>query len=74
MRTTLTIDDDIYHAAISIAKSINKPIGQVISMLVRKGLSPPMDYKTDSGFPMFLVAENAPPITPEMVRQADEDA
>jgi hypothetical protein len=74
MRTTLTIDDDIYHAARSIAKSENKPIGRVISILVRKGLSPPINYGTDAGFPMFLVAENAPPITPEMVRQADEDA
>jgi hypothetical protein len=74
MRTTLTIDDDVYAAARSIAKSENKPIGLVISMLVRKGLAPQINYATDAGFPMFFVAENAPPITLEMVRQADEDA
>jgi len=73
MRTTLQIDDDLYRAAKSIAAAGNKTVGEVVSDLIRKALQP-QDYREDlEGFPTFRVSENAPPLTMEMVRAAEED-
>jgi len=70
----LQIDDDLYQAAKSMAAAQNKSIGRVISALIRKALQPQNYRETDEGIPAFRVSENAPPLTPEMVREADEDA
>jgi hypothetical protein len=72
MRTTLNIDDDVLRAARSLAASQGKSIGEVISSLVRRSLSPGAVVRRQ-GFPMFQVEEGAPPITSEMVRQARDD-
>lgn len=73
MRTTLNIDDDVMRVVRSIAGQQGKPVGQVISELVRKGLRPatPSRHK---GFPVFDVPRDAPSITPEMVREALDDS
>ena len=74
MRTTLQIDDDLYQAAKSIAMAENKTVGQVVSALMRKALFL-RDFREDSyDIPSFKVSEDAPPLTLEMVRKADEDA
>lgn len=39
MRTTLDIEDDVLHAAKSLARREKKTAGQVISELARKGLT-----------------------------------
>ena len=74
MRTTIQIDDDLYNAAKSIAMAENRTIGEVVSALLRKALLP-KDYREDPGdIPSFRVSEDAPPLTLEMVRKADEDS
>jgi len=74
MRTTLEIDDDVLQAARSIASAENKNIGQALSELARRGLAPRNQSKARSGFPVFEVAPDAPPITLEMVKAAlDEE-
>jgi hypothetical protein len=74
MRTTLEIDDDVLQAARSVAVAEGKNIGKVLSELARRGLATRSQSKTRSGFPVFDVAPDAPPITLEMVRQAlDEE-
>ena len=73
MRTTLQIDDDLYQAAKSIAAAEDKTVGQVISILLRKALFL-KNYREDpDDIPSFKVSEDAPPLTLEMVRKADED-
>jgi hypothetical protein len=75
MRTTLQIDDDVLDAARSLARSENRTVGEVISELARRGLQPRRERRSRSGFPVFAVPRDAPPLTPEMVRNAaDEDA
>lgn len=72
MRTTLNIDDDLYRAAKSIAYTEHKTVGEVVSKLLRKALFP-RDYKECADdLPVFRVSEDAPPLTMEMVREADE--
>ena len=74
MRTTLALDDDVLTAAKAIAQQTNRTIGKVVSDLARRGLAPRRQSKTRSGFPVFDVAPDAPPITLEMVKQAlDEE-
>ena len=73
MRTTLQIDDDILEAARGLAEAENRTVGQVVSRLARRGLAPRPQEATDSGFPVFAVSVDAPPITLEMVRRAAEE-
>ena len=76
MRTTLRLDDDVLRAARSLARTERKTVGQVVSELARRGLAP--RPKRPSGrhspVPVFDVSPEAPPLTPEMVREALEDA
>jgi hypothetical protein len=68
MRTTLNLDEDVLAAARALADAEGRPLGQVVSDLVRQGLEPREARLDDEdGFPVFNVAEGAPPITGEMV-------
>ena len=75
MRTTVNMDDDVLEAAKSIARAERRGVGAVISDLARRGLAPTtVRVSVEDGFPVFDVAEDAPPITDAMVRAAlDED-
>jgi hypothetical protein len=76
MRTTINLDEDVLRVARSIASAEGKSMGEVISALVRKGLrSDGADgaQGMDGDFPIFEVSEDAPALTPEMVRDALED-
>ena len=75
MRTTLRIDEDVMRAARSLARSEGRTVGEVLSALARKGLQPsPPRRRSRSGLPTFDVPEGTAPLTPEMVREALEDA
>lgn len=74
MRTTLQLDDDVLRAARSLARTERKTIGQVVSELARRGLAPRPKRSSHSAVPVFDVSPEAPPLTPEMVREALEDA
>ena len=74
MRTTLNLDDDILSIAKSIAAQQRKPVGEVISSLVRRALTPTGKTKpTWNGIPVFPIAGNANKVTPEIVRELLED-
>jgi hypothetical protein len=75
MRTTLRIDEDVLRAARSLARAEGRTVGEVLSALARKGLKPSAPRRrTRSGLPTFDVPEGTAPLTPEMVREALEDA
>jgi len=75
VRTTLRIDEDVLRAARSLARSEGRTVGEVLSALARKGLQPsPPRRRSRSGLPTFDVPEGTAPLTPEMVREALEDA
>ncbi len=73
MRTTLTLDPDIYRVARSLAGQRGESMGAVVSALARAGLQPREPVTRADGFPVFDVANDASPLTPEMVRDALED-
>ena len=74
MRTTVSIDDDIFNTARYIAKQRKTSIGKVLSELARKGLKKPPELSQRNGFPVFQVPDDAMPITPEHVRQLEDEA
>ena len=74
MRTTLNLDEDVLRAVKSLARERGESLGTVVSGLVREALRPPDRIGYSADFPVFQVRENAPPITPEMVDDAMEDA
>lgn len=59
MRTTVSLDDDIFEAAQSLAASSGKKLGQVLSQLARRGLRVEAKTSRKSGLPTFPVAANA---------------
>ncbi len=73
MRTTLTLDPDIYQAARSIARERGESMGKVLSTLARAALRPRENTTRADGFPVFDVPPDTPPLTSEMVRDALED-
>ncbi|MFO1353058.1 MAG: hypothetical protein U1F68_21240 [Gammaproteobacteria bacterium] len=74
MRTTLTLDDDIFEAAQALAESAGKPLGQVVSQLVRRGLRAQADTATKNGLPVFRLPPDTPLIPSNRARDllADE--
>ena len=74
MRTTLAIDDDVLSAAKEMAAMENKSIGEVISSLARKALSPgDSRARTRNGVPLLRVRKGAPRVTSELVHQLREE-
>ena len=73
MRTTLELDDDVVAAARELATGARRSLGSVISELARRGLTPAR-VEADGDLPVIRVPTGTPPITPDMVRRAADDA
>ena len=75
MRTTLNIDDDVLDTVKAMASRDRKPVGEVVSAMLRRAVEPPVQTasRTRNGIPLFPVAPNARPVTPEIVRELLED-
>lgn len=59
MRTTLTLPDDIYVAAKTLAEGSEKTLSEVISDLLRRALKPPVIEAQDDDLPTFDISSNA---------------
>lgn len=59
MRTTVTLDDDVFEAARAQAQASGKKLGQVLSQLARRGLRAAASGTSTSGLPIFKVQPNA---------------
>ena len=75
MRTTITVDNDIFEAAQAQARASGKKLGEVISQLARRGLRASADTASKNGLPVFKVPGNAPVIPSSRAKELlDEDA
>jgi uncharacterized protein YggE len=74
MRTTLALADDVYEAAKTLAEASGRSLGEVVSVLARRGLSPQPVIAREGDFPVFAVPANAPIIPGNRASQlmADE--
>lgn len=79
MRTTVTLDDDVYEAAHTQAQVTGKPLGRVLSEMARQALQPSRrrpkrSAQGASRFPVFEVPEGARMIPASRIQKAlDED-
>ena len=74
MRTTLSIDDDVLHAAKSLAEREQKTLGEVISALARQTLrrKPPAGG-VRNGIPLLRPKAKPIPVTMELVNQLRDE-
>jgi hypothetical protein len=73
MRTTLTLPDDVYELARSVAHSKNLSLGDALAELVHKGVRPPVSNPSTTGFPCFSVTPDAAPITLEKTLELEDE-
>jgi hypothetical protein len=75
MRTTLNIDDDVLDTIRAMASRDRKPVGEVVSAMLRRAVEPPAasEARKRNGIPLFPVAPNARMVTPEVVKELLED-
>ena len=69
MRTTLTIDNDVFEAARAMAASSGKKLGEVISHLARRGLKTRPEAAKKNRLPVFHVPADAPVIPSDRARE-----
>ena len=72
MRTTFNVDDDVPAGAGALAAERGVPVGAALSDLARGSLRA-RRVAAERRIPGFTVHPDSPPITPEMVRAANED-
>jgi HAMP domain-containing protein len=74
VRTTLSIDDDVLLAAKARAEREQRSLGDVVSELARRGLSPsPTERKTRSGITLLPRSEKGRPVTSDIVRKLRDE-
>ena len=70
VRTTLNLDDDVLEAAKMLAARDQKPLGKVISGLLRRAVEPTAQAPAErNGMPLFPVAPGARAVTPEVIKE-----
>ncbi len=73
MRTTVTIDEDVYEAASRLAKLSGERLGKVLSELARRGLQLQNSETKKRRFPVFSVPANAPVIPASRIQRILEE-
>jgi hypothetical protein len=73
MRTTLTIDDDVYAVARHMAALRHIAVGAALSELARRGLNRLKDQSVDNEFPVFSVSEKAPVFGLDEVKSIEDE-
>ena len=76
VRTTITVDDDVYEAAMHLSRTSGERLGKVLSTLARRGLKPAElpARRSTRRFPVFDVPPNAPVIPASRIqRVVDEE-
>jgi hypothetical protein len=73
MRTTLTIPDDVFSAAKSLANQSKISIGDALAELARRGLNHRVAMALNKDFPCVATREDAEPITLEHTLQLEDE-
>ena len=73
MRTTLTLDDDIFELAARQAKARGVSLGKTVSDLVRRGLNAPTPSQDIGGLVVFQLPADSPQVTTNEVRRIEAE-
>ncbi len=71
MRTTVTLDKDVYEAAVHLSRSTGRRLGKILSELARRGLKSRgrMGRSGKSRLPVFEVPPDAPIIPASRIQE-----
>lgn len=74
VRTTLSLDDDVFSAAQTLAASSGKRLGEVVSQLIRRGLTAESQFARKNQLAVFEVPQDASMIPGDLAAKllADE--
>ena len=75
VRTTITLDDDVYEAALHLSRVSGEGLGKTLSTLVRRALMPPKPPRKGKSqrFPTFDVPSNAPVIPASRIQRVIDE-
>jgi hypothetical protein len=66
LRTTVTLDDDVFEAVQAQARASGKRLGEVLSHVARRGLRASLSTASRNGLPVFTVPPDAPVIPSDL--------
>lgn len=73
MRTTLSLDDDVFREVKAYAESRDVAIGKAVSELVRRGLHAPLQTRLVNGFHVVELPAGSPPVSTEDVERLQDE-
>lgn len=73
MRTTLTLDDDVFELAARQAKLRGVSLGKAVSDLLRRGLSATTPVLEKDGLVVFHLPADSPKVTTDDVRRIETE-
>jgi hypothetical protein len=73
MRTTISLDDDIFREAKVYAESRDIALGKAVSELVRRGLQAPLQTRVVNGFHVVILPAGSPRVSSEDVRKLEDE-
>ena len=73
MRTTLTLDDDIFELAARQAKLRGVSLGKTVSDLLRRGLNAATPAEDKDGLVVFHLPADSPKVTTADVRRIEAE-
>ena len=73
MRTTLSLDDDVFQIVRSYAESRSLALGKAVSELVRRGLAAPMTTRVVNGIHVIVLPPDSPKVTSERVKELENE-
>ena len=71
MRTTISLDDDVFELVSRQARLRGLSIGKTVSNLVRRGLNAPTAAQSKNGLVVFQLPADSPTVTTEEVRRIE---
>jgi hypothetical protein len=73
MRTTLSLDDDVFRVVKTYADKRSLAMGKAVSELVRRGLVAPVKTRALNGLVVFDLPEDSAAVTSELVKRLEAD-
>jgi hypothetical protein len=73
VRTTLTLDDEVFELAVRQAKARGLSLGKTISELARRGLQAPTPSRKERGLVVFDLPADSPKVSTEEVRHMESE-
>lgn len=71
MRTTLSLDDDVFRLVKRYAASRSMALGKAVSDLVRRALAQPRPTREVNGVQVFELPPDSPSVTMKKIQELD---